>query len=288
MITSDRAFPHPVLSPFRDDVFPNDFAMELQVGGDADNFYLFLTFALSNPTLTGLIGEGKASLGVHVECKRNFFRRLFPLRSASERIVISSSELVGRVEVSGFVNAAVPLFDYRVSGCHADYDGFAFTVDRGDVLALTRTVFFDAYVDYDPLKNINSILTIRRSEEMEDGPLVLETSGDKLIATLSKSDYDHYVELRGDPALGPLLANQVAFPVLIESVHELKNTPEDDVEIEMAKRWYRSIAMKLTTLGINIRRPDASAIEAAQALLSLPLRRSLAGLFTITDIEGAA
>ena len=155
------------------------------------------------------------------------------------------------------------------------------------MLAFTKTVVFDAYVDYDPLTNISSILTIRRSEDTEEGPLQLDTTSDRLIVTLSQSDYDQYVELKGDPSIGPLLANQGVFPVLIESVHELKSTPEDEIEIEMAKRWYRSMAMKLETLGVKIRHVDTSALEAAQALLSLPLRRSLAGLFALTDVEGA-
>jgi hypothetical protein len=261
--------------------------MDLQVTGDADIFYLLPNFTLSHPTLTGLIQGGKAAYSLHVECKRNFFRRLFSLTSGSERIEISSRELVGRVEVSGFVNATVPLPAYRIAGSHPDYDGFEFMIDQGDVLAFTRTESFDAYVDYDPLTNISSILTIRRSDDAVDGPLVLDTAGDRLIVTLSQFDYDRYVELKGDPGLGPLLANQVVFPALIESVHEVKSTPEDEVEIEMAKRWYRSVAMKLDLLGIDIRQPDTMAIEAAQALLSLPLRRSLAGLFALTDVEGA-
>lgn len=285
MIIRDRSFPHPVLTPFRDDVTPNDFGFTVNVYPDADNFYIDVRFDYSNPSLTVLIGEGKAIHSVHMECMRNFFREIFSFKPMTERITIRASELVGRVEVSGFIKAQDLIESYQISGAHTDYGNAKFQIQPGDILAVAPTQVFDAYVDYDPLKRISSILTICRSEELEEGAMKLDTSGERLIATLSQKDYDRYTDLKADPNLGPLLANQVVVPALLEAVHEIHDTSDDDFELEMAKRWFRSIFKKLEDDGINIRTADTSAVEAVQLLLKLPLRRSLEGLIQMNPMD---
>jgi transcriptional/translational regulatory protein YebC/TACO1 len=82
-----------------------------------------------------------------------------------------------------------------------------------------------------------------------------------------------------------LLANQVVVPALLEGVHEIQETPEEEFEVEMSKRWFRSVFKKLDETGIKIRNTDASAMEAVQAILKLPLRRSLEGLIQMNPME---
>jgi hypothetical protein len=281
MISRDRSFPHPVLTPFRDDVMPNRFALALSISSDADRFYLDLSFDYSNDTLAALTHDGRAVHAVHIECRHNFYRELFSFRNPRERIVIDSAQLKGRVEVSGFILARAAIESYRVAGCHSDYREETFSIAAGDPLAVSHSVEFDAYVDYDPLTKISSILTVRRSDDTEEGPMKADTSGDRIIAILSQRDYQRYVDLKGDPSLGPLLANQIVIPVLLEATREIRETSEDEFEIEMSKRWFRSIQKKLTDLRLSVREPSTSPLDAVQALLQLPLRRSLEGLIGI-------
>lgn len=288
MIIQDRSFPHPVLAPFRDDVTPNTFGFELKVSPDADNYYIDVRFDFSNPTLTALVENGVATLSVHLECKRNFFREIFSFKNRTEKITIKSSELVGRVEVCGFIRAQSPIAAYQIVGSHADYGDAKFEIRTGDVLAVAPAQVFDAYVDYDPLKRISSILTIRRSEEILEGAMRLDTNDDRIVATLSQKDYDRYTDLKADPALGPLLANQVVVPALLEAVHEIRDTDEENLEFEMTKRWFRSLYKKLEDLGIDVRNPNTPVIEAAQTLLRLPLRRSLEGLIQLNPMDDQA
>jgi hypothetical protein len=288
MIIHDRSFPHPVLAPFRDDVSPNDFSLRVRVSPDADNFYVEAHFAYSNPTLIGLVRDGKAIHSVHLECKRNFYREIFSSKEPIQRSTIKASELVGRVEISGFIRAQLPIDGYGISGAHADYGDTKFQIRSGDILAVCPTQYFDAFVDYDPLRSISSILTIRRSEKADEGPITLETNDDKIVATLSQKDYDRYTNLKADPALGPLLANQVVVPVLLEAVHEIRDDSDEEFEEGMTKRWYRSVYKKLTDLGMDLRTKKYPALEALQVLLKLPLRRSLEGLIQMDPLDDNA
>ncbi len=285
MIIQDRSFPHPVLAPFRDDVTPNLFRIALTVKPDPDNYYIEARFEYENSTLSQLVEAGSATHVLHLECRRNYYRNIFTSAKRIQNLTISASELVGRVEVSGFIKAQTEIGKYQIQGAHEDYGNATFNVQPGDILAVAESQSFDAFTDYDPLRRISSILTISRSEDTEEGQMKLDTTGDRIVATLSQKDFDRYIDLKADPKLGALLANQVVFPALLEAVHEISRTPEDDFEMEMDKRWYRSIFKKLEDIGIKIRPPVTPPLEAVQTLLKLPLRRSLEGLIQMNPLE---
>lgn len=289
MIVHEGSFPHPVLAPFRDDVSPNDFILKLEISSDTQNWYLKVRFEYSNPTLKELVQNGRATHSVHVECRRNFYRELFSFMDETRELVIKANELVGRVEVSGFVSAREAIDEYGVEGAHSDYGDAKFQIRVGDILAVDRTQQFEAYVDYDPLKNIASILTIRRDEHREDGQMTVDTNGDVIVATLSQGDYDKYTDLKADPTFVPLLVNQVVVPVLLEAMHEIRDVNDDEFQEGMAaRRWYRSVYKKLSDSGVDLRKTDKSALDALQTLLQLPLRRSLHSLMQIGSSEEAA
>jgi hypothetical protein len=285
MIIKDRSFPHPVLAPFRDDVQPNNFGFEVTVTSDADNYYVSVRFDYENTTLSSLIASAKAIHAVHFECRRNFFRKIFEFPEKTTSVTIPTFELLGRVEVSGFIKALGATESYRVEGAHVDYGDRGFSIRNGDVLAVAPSQYFDAYVDYDPLRNIASILTIQRSSEVEEGEMSLDTSGNRIVANLAQNDYDRYTDLKADPKLGALLANQVVVPAILEAIHEIRGTPEEDFEIEMSKRWFRSIVKKFEDTGVDIRSDDLSPVEAAQKVLRLPLRRSLESILQMNPLE---
>jgi hypothetical protein len=281
----DRSFPHPVLSPFRDDVLPNQFVLKLKIQPDADTFYINHEFVHDNPTIHGLTASGQAHYALHVECKRNYFRQIFPLKSGRGVVPISASELVGHVEMVGLVVSAGAISDYAPVGMHEDYEGRGFLLGVGDVLAASQTQSFEAYTDYDPLARISSIMTIRKSVDLDEGPMVVDLQDDKIVVTLSQADFTRYTDLKADPSLGPLLANQVVVPALLEALHEMRSLSDDEFEMDMQKRWFRSMHKKIADIGIDIRADDKPVMEVLQLLLKLPLRRSLDGLIRVNPLD---
>jgi len=288
MIIHDRSLPHPVLTPFRDDVSPGVFDLSVNVTSDADSFYLEVSFSYQNETIAKLIEDGSAVHSIHIECRRNYYRELFSFKSSRTTLRVPASKLVGRVEVCGFVTSRLPLESYKITGSHPDYGDTAFKIQPGDILALAPTQRFEAYVDYDPLKQISSILMIERSETVAEGPMTLDTSGDRIVVTLSQKDYERYTDLKADPQLGPLLGNQVVVPALIEAVHEIRGASEENFEFDMMRRWFRSVVKKLADNGIDVRKPDKPVLQIVQQLLQLPLRRSLEGLIQMNPAEDKA
>ena len=242
-------------------------------------------FLHANRTIREMIVAGLAAYAIHIECKRNYFRKVFILKSDRGVISVRASELVGHVEVVGLVLCCKVVEKYCPDGVHGDYVGHQFALGVGDVVAASQTQSFEAYTDYDPLNRLSSILTIRQSFQIEEGPMMVETDDEKIVVTLSKVDYSRYVDLKADPALGPLLANQVVIPAMLEVLHEMRGLSDDDFELDMQKRWFRSVYKKVRDLGIDIRATEKQPLEILQILLRLPLRRSLEGLIQINPLE---
>lgn len=285
MIIRERLFPYPVLRVASDDVMPNRFVMSVSASHDADMHYVEIAFEHDNGSLDELIETGRATYAVHVECRRNFYREMHYSAERLCRLSIPAVALVGKVEVSGFVVARHPMAEYRIGGAHPDYGAATFGVGVGDVLAVAESWTFDAHVDYDPLKSIASILTIQRSEVLADGPMSVDSLGDRIIVVLSQRDYDRYRDLKGDPKLGPLLANQVVVPVLVDLVGQMTGASDDVHEEDMGKRWYRSVIRKLEGDGCDLRGGKVTALEATQRLLQQPLRRSLESIVSLLPEE---
>lgn len=286
MIVRERSFPHPVLTPLRDDVVPNRFEFSVAETSDADNHYLQIIFNHENATITELVERGKAVYAVHVECRRTFYREVFRFTSWEYRLTLPATDLVGLVEISGFVLATETIGEYRIVGAHPDYGSATFPITPGDILAAGVSVRMDAFVDYDPLASVASILTITRSENDDEGAMEVDTDSDRITATLSQQDYDRYTNLKPDPAVAALLSNQVVVPALLEAVRRIKTASDDDDREEgMQLRWYRSVVRKLREGGLDIWSEHVSPLDAVQVLLNLPLRRSLEGILRLTADE---
>ena len=285
MRVQNRSWPHPVLAPFRDDVLPNEFSFTFSVRTDKQNFYLDYEVSIGNDPMRAFVGKKLGLLGMHIECRRNFFRSLRELPDVKGSFTISANDLRGRTEVFCCVLAARDMDDYRIEGQHADYGSLKFKIRHGDFLGVTESQFFEAFFDFDPLKKISSILNIRKSKTTKDGPMEILLGEQKLVAELSQSDYERYVDLKGDTSLIPLLANQVVVPALMEAISTIRTIEPDSAanDEHMELRWFRSLSARLKHLNLDLTNSDVSTVKAVQVLIDLPLRRSLAELAKLID-----
>lgn len=283
----NRSWPHPVLAPFRDDVMPNAFAFTLNLAADRQNYYLKVSVNLEHADMRGMVLDGRGVLSLHVECRRNFYRAMWPMEDFRKEVIIPATELRGSVEVFCCVLSARDSGSYIVDGQHQDYGQSRFRVREGDFLAVTETMQFDAFLDFDPLKKLSSVLTIRESETEDEGAMKVLLGEQKIVAELARSDYQRYVELKRDITLLPLLANQVVVPALMEAVARVKvcGPESESYEENMELRWFRSITAKVKERKINLWHEDTQVAYVVQNLLELPLRRSLSELAQLAADE---
>ncbi len=267
MKLSNRSYPHPVVGN-ADDVHDAEFQATFEFESDKSNFYLSTTVKCSSKTLLKLIAKGKACYTLHIECSNTLFRKTYDFTAEEHKVVLPGTQIHDNVEVNAFVRAVAPLANYAIEGSHEDYSGAQFTISAGDILAVADGRAFDADHDVDPLRRIGSLMVVVRSTKTGDHPMEVDYDGDpnKILILLCEGDFAAYKEMKMVPNLTSHLTTTLVLPVLIEAIHLLKGPEPPDC------KWAHVLSQRLEALDIG---SAATAIEKAQRLLELPIKRAL-------------
>ena len=275
----NRSLPHPLLSPYSTDVSPNTFSFDCPAGSilaDRDAWVITGTIRHECPDLRVHIASGAAVFGLHVECSRTFYRAWFPLVGPEVKVNLPASLVRGKVELLAMCIATREMAAYSLTGQHEDYGNATFEITAGDLLAVAPEIEFDAYIDLDPIRRISSILDIKRSDDRLTGPAQIDFNGDHIRVELAREDYQHYVELRADPAVRGLLSANVVFPAILQAVNHLGQlTPDELQEAKDNRRWCRCLTTRLERERTT---PDAApedVFSAVQTILKEPVRHGI-------------
>lgn len=268
MRLNQRSYPHPVVGN-RDDVPGAAFQSAIEMTTDKETVYLSATISCSSATINKLIQNGSAEYILHVECSNTLFRKAFGFSDASKQISIPADNLNDAVEVNAFVCAKKKISNYSVDKAHQDYGDATFEISKGDVLAVSDGHVFPIESTFDSMARIGSIMQIQESTKDGDAPMQVDFNGDKILIILSKQDFKDYKLLKNHEGVAGPLTTTVVLPVLVEALHQLKDEGED----EPGLRWARVLNRKLESLNLQ---DESDCLVAAQKLLELPLKRSLA------------
>ena len=173
MRLSSRSYPYPVVGN-RDDVPGAAFQAALEMTTDRQAVYLDAQIKCSSKTVNDLVKKGDACFVIHVECSNTLYRRAFEFADESYRIQIPSDNLNDTVEVNVFTRAKKNLSGYRVDKAHSDYGSVAFSVEKGDILALGESHVFYVEAPFDALSPISSIMQITVMQKDGDQPMQVQ------------------------------------------------------------------------------------------------------------------
>lgn len=272
MKLSRRSYPHPVVGNF-DDVPGAAFQATVEMSADKDNIYLDANIQNSSATIRHLVETARAVYAVHVECTNTLFRRAFEFREESKRIAIRADQLNDAVEVNVFAVATHDASGYVVDKAHADYEGSAFDVKKGDIIAVGEGRVFAVESSFDVLGRIGSIMQIDVAAEEGDLPMRVDFLGEKIRIILSKEDFKAYKLMRHDEALSSVLTTKIVVPALLETLHYIHNEDGNgDAETLEALRWHRVLTRRIEELGLK---DESDKLTQVQMLLELPVKRAL-------------
>ncbi len=277
MKVNTKSYPHPVLGN-GDDIqgtFKVDFTYEL----GRDSVSLNPIFTLSNKTLESLIKKGKASFVAEAECRSTFFRDSFATGNNIEKFTIPSRLLRERVSVGFFICANEDIKNYKPDGCHPDYQGMPFDVEKGDVLAVGGNCEFIAEKDFDPLRPpVSSFMSIREGR-CHEGPIEIDYTSDKITIELSKSDWQNYINIRNQKVAEGTLHASVVLPVLIDAIYKVKEGSSDYAD----QNWFGRLDAILVAKGLRSKEP----FEAAQKILDNPSARNFQSISSMLEFNSA-
>jgi hypothetical protein len=273
MKLTSRSYPYPVVGN-RDDVPGAAFQAALEMSADKQTVYIDTSVKCSSKTINELIKKQNACFVLHVECSNTVYRRTFDFSETAHRVAIPSEQLNDLVEVNVFARATKELASYRVEKAHAEYGDVAFQVAKGCILAVGEGRVFPLDPNYDSLGRIGSIMNIQESIKDGDQPMIANFETDKIQIILSKKDFQEYKYLKALETVASSLMTAIILPVLVEAIHFASQNPDDSL------RWVRVLTRKVESLG---KKMDGDALEIAQLILELPIKRTLASARMLTD-----
>ena len=287
MQINPRAYPHPVLAHWGDDVLSSAFQGVVS-GRGAKNAYAFdAVFKTNNADLLTLVEQKKAQYAVHVECNSTRYRNLFKSPTEKFSFEISAGLIDGKVEVCSFILAAKQLEKYNNANFHPDYDKLTFRVSKGDTLAVGHDRIIMADKKHDPLRKVTSIFSIVPNDTDGATGMDIDASGPKVVIRLSKPNFESYISLRHSPAYHAILSAAIIVPALVDILERIRRAAhEGELEAYSEQRWFIVISRRLRDLKINLEDPDSfadSSLKIAHELLGQPLAASLNGLKAMTE-----
>ncbi|MEO7653552.1 MAG: hypothetical protein ABIZ80_24095 [Bryobacteraceae bacterium] len=242
-------------------------------------------FKTNNADLIQLVEQKKARYAVHIECLQTRYRNIFTSDKEKFSFEIAAGMLDGRVEVCSFILAAKPMDKYRNESFHPDYTKLTFRVRKGDTLAVGHDREFPADKKSDPLRKVPSIFSIVPSDDAEATAMDVDTSGAKVVVTLSRKNYDAYNSLKSDQSLHPMLSAVVVVPALVAVIDEIRHAATDGgLDDYAGRRWFMVVSRRLREIGIDPANAESfvdSSLKIAHELVGQPLSASLEGLKTI-------
>ncbi len=273
MRVNAKSYPHPVLG--NEDDLAGSFDVDFRYQLWRKEIALQPSFSIKSQAIDELIRKDKASYFIEVECRNTFFRTCFSTRKPMERFSIPAARVRERVTVGFFVCADEDINGYRPSDCHPDYEGTAFDVEKGDVLATGGFSSFIAVKDFDPLRPpVSSFMAIREGRHHE-GPMEVGYDEEKIEIELSKADWREYAGIRSRKQAEGVLHAAIVLPVLVNAV-QLVQSGNADYE---GKNWFGRLQTILETKSLRDRDP----LEAAQKILDNPVARALSGFAALLE-----
>lgn len=270
-----KAWPHPVLRPstYGDDYPRAEFEVEIEVkrvqGSTA--IEVLADFELSDPSLLQLVKHSKAQFVLLIKAPKTHFRQLVRAEQQRIRQSYSTGELSGRVEFLPFLVCTQNLSSFRADGWHTDFDGRAFDIAAGAVLA--EDVSKEYWIDTADEAPLGSIFGHKCRSNISDGRWEYELEEDRVWIVMSNADgvlYEAARENANNQPDGQYLMNGIYLPALVAILNEVDGNVDDYSHC----RWFASLDQRLEAVKCSpLGNAGANRLLDAQALLDFPFPR---------------
>lgn len=263
-ISESTIYPHPVLTPWSDDVAgqPMSCTVQVQITSDGRRIVLSCRAKLDHPDILSFLGDRKASYGIYVRCQETGLRELTALDFPEGSHEFAPGGLLGRVYVRPMIWTRESIHDYLPSGAHPEYST-PMDVAAGRFLALDYEHAFD--VAHPALPPIESIFEIRESQDVLEGEFDINTDADKIAINMAPKTFELVQKLREtDDGARAALMNSLYAPTIMDVLQKLKESP-DNFE---GFRWIHPFRARCESVGVNAESP--SLLNDAQKLLGMP------------------
>lgn len=269
---SNMSFPYPVLG-LNDDIIPGLAGDCVKLSGPQKTIseYEFnVLLKQENAEITQLIAEGKAAYACEIECSETFFRKCVMSATPCFDVVLGRRDVRGHVNFDFFVVVTAPIPAYTNAGFNEDYQGFTFSLEKGDLLVRFGHAIYNTEIKYDKLFAAGSFMQIRDAGEIDHTGFTL--AEDQIMIEMPHNLFEQYQKVAGTCA--EAIHSSIVHNALVYALCNL------EAEKDTGKKWVDSLLIRMKELNQpvedlqNIER----AFEVADKLLQDPYKRMLDSL----------
>lgn len=267
---NNRAYPHPVLGI--DNNINDTFEVNFNISADKGEISISLEYRLSNKDLTKLIKSRIVTFCIQIYCKGTLYREVFTsYKFLPKTIKIPATRLHEHVEADFFICACDEILNYTNSEFSADYKGYTFLIEKGDILAYGGKGIFYANKSFEELKSVSAFMNID-SGDKKIMPMYNYYDGDKITIYLSQSSYELYQKVKNEKTYTDTLHSSVVLPALAEAIRFLES---DDSKEYLDRKWYALLEKLIQSNATD------DPLQTAQKILDQPVNRSFSSLYEI-------
>lgn len=270
-----KLYPYPVLAEYSDDYKLVSYEVNIDLTKEGYNIKAHFLATLTSTSLKNLIQQGKAKYVYHMECSQTGFRHVLITDKVDDCYLLSNKLIRGKLQICPFVVAVEDIPAYSSQEFHSDYQGQAFSIETGCVMAVGRMVTADISKDIDDLANMPSIFSIIRNADATCKQMLVDYSGRKIVIKLPLDDYYSYKSLNNTPQAQPILNALTIVPALTYVLSDIKNLSIEERKENQDNLWYRTIKKALLSqFDCDIENTDfnyRNTLELAQALINDPI-----------------
>jgi hypothetical protein len=230
----DSMYSHPVLE--QDAEMPTykegeiSFSVKPQYGRDANGLeVVFCTFdySVTEPTLSALIAQGKARLGVSIHCRDVMTMDAIFIEETSHVHVIPAGDVTGKTEFTLFIVANEDIENFTSDNFVEFFEG-NYDVQEGGILAFTQPVTYS--MERESFKPVTSIVNLLVDPNAECRGYDFDLQG-CINILLDKDSHEEVQKARDlkDPTIQTLLVNSLYEKGLVRAVTELQKDPDIDM-----------------------------------------------------------
>ena len=283
MDIKNKLYPYPVLAAGTDDFVNSSFSFETTVSRGIREIKFTFAMKLSNEEILVMLEQGEAEYLIHIECPVTGYRVIVKSDTSFFKKSISEKKLNGRVSICAFIVAKRDIPAYINKDFNAEYEGIAFPVDRGGILAIGGQYHLDVLKDTEELARISSVFTICKYAANTDESMRIDMDQEKIAISLSDESFQNYKLLSVNPSLFPVLHSMIIIPALIyvfETMHR------EGIEEYEDRRWFAAVAKTLKKYGLSLDETTLSNMDSydlAQKLLDVPIDKALGAIAMLDD-----
>jgi len=280
---NEYSFPHPVLGIGDDIRGSASVVVDNDEDSDPDNYIVTARYELDNPGIHQLLAEEKAEFICELSCTGAFFRTSKTSSSFTQIMHIPKNAVRDEVEMLFLIVASDDILRYTNPDVHPDFAGYAFDLQKGDVLAYIGESSFIAGIAFQKLKAVSSFMEIIKGDQTNGETIVLLDTP-KIQIQLPSEDYQRYSapSIVNNKEYAAIFHAGIVLPALIHALHQMINS-----ESFNDYAWAKIVRFRMENEeGLHgITFEHENVIKISQYLLSMPVGRLLSDLYTRATSE---